>query len=395
MTGSSIEVSDDPRYPEGGRAILLWRGVAAILQDEMLSITPIDEALGIQTLRVKAEGRVSPQGLELELGPAIVDVLRGGIGVAIALERAGLGAEILWPSLTPSEVSRPQRTARLASAGRRRVVESVAGAPPRVAPPVPARTQSDPSSEIAAAHAANAAAGSQEPRPERADAAPTDAPGSPEPGQGEASGAADRAAIGPPPHQAEIREAARPAISRTLAIAAICASLVSGAAAGWLLRGPRDASPPPEKNDAPAPLAQLLTPALPYDFLAPLSEVSPLGKPVRQDERAAFLRRGLGVIETNREEGEFWIKWAARAMLSGANPNAAATLSSLAFVIAKSNHDDAGVVSARFLWELAAAGGDCVAIKNLSVAHEGSSIASYEASEAQKWKDRAKVNGCN
>lgn len=150
-----LEVAEDKSKPEGGHAVIRLHGINALSQQPTFTIEPIDGDTGEPGTRINGafsplSTRQTPDGLELLVGPDIVEnpALLPGTPVAIEVAAAGVRAEVLWPSIMPLVRKRKQAvvmsTARrltVVQAGRdqQRAVAAASGGRPRpVEVPAPA-----------------------------------------------------------------------------------------------------------------------------------------------------------------------------------------------------------------------------------------------------------------
>lgn len=133
MNMMKIEVVPDPSVTTGGHAIIRLKGVALLPPGATFRIDPIDEALAdvdgwpYGDLR-PLESRQTPEGLELRIGPSVVDapLLEPGVPVVITVDDAQFSAEIVWPSIpvstgaatAPVVMSASQMAAEFAAAER-------------------------------------------------------------------------------------------------------------------------------------------------------------------------------------------------------------------------------------------------------------------------------------
>ena len=131
-----IEVYPDTSHPGGGHAIIRLRGVALLPPGATFRIVPIDEAMADirgwpQGDLKPLETRQTPEGIELRIGPDIVDAprLEPGTPVTISVPDGHLSAELVWPDIpvsssqaTGSVVMTPsQMAAELAATERARM----------------------------------------------------------------------------------------------------------------------------------------------------------------------------------------------------------------------------------------------------------------------------------
>ncbi len=96
MTTYSAEINDDIAHPEGGHALIVFRGLQFIPQDLALVVEAIDPALGLGALRPDGPvaAKLTEKGLEIAVGPEIADRIaagsrrRGALAFARALDAA-------------------------------------------------------------------------------------------------------------------------------------------------------------------------------------------------------------------------------------------------------------------------------------------------------------------
>lgn len=155
-----LEIAEDKSRPEGGHAVIRLHGVADLSQQPTFTIDPIDGETGETRARINGafsplSTRQTPDGLELVIGPDVVEnpALLPGTPVAIEVAAAGVRAEVLWPSIMPLVRQRRQpvvmSTARrltVVQAGRdqSRAVVAAGGGRPRVVEAVVPATDAKP-----------------------------------------------------------------------------------------------------------------------------------------------------------------------------------------------------------------------------------------------------------
>lgn len=136
MSMMKIEVVPDPTVSTGGHAIIRLKGVALLPPGATVRIEPIDETLadddGWPQGDIKPiETRQTPEGLELRVGPSVVDapLLEPGMPVTITVADAHLSEELVWPTLpvstgaveAPVVMSASQMAAEFAAVERAKV----------------------------------------------------------------------------------------------------------------------------------------------------------------------------------------------------------------------------------------------------------------------------------
>lgn len=112
MSEVTIEVVADAEHPGGGHAIIRLNGLWLLPANATFRIEPID-ATGPDALpadwprgdRAPLATRLTPQGVEIVIGPDIVDAspLLPGTPVSVSVPAAFVRAEVLWPDLPVSE----------------------------------------------------------------------------------------------------------------------------------------------------------------------------------------------------------------------------------------------------------------------------------------------------
>ena len=108
MTVMKIEIVPDPSQPAGGHAIIRLRGVALLPPGATFRIDPIDETLSEGNeggwphgALHPLETRQTPDGVELRIGPDVVDapLLEPGTPVTLSIPDGRVRAELVWPDL--------------------------------------------------------------------------------------------------------------------------------------------------------------------------------------------------------------------------------------------------------------------------------------------------------
>jgi hypothetical protein len=111
MSVMKIEIVPDPSRPAGGHAIIRLKGVALLPPGATYRIDPIDETLNDgdddgwpQGERHPIQTRQTPEGVELHIGPDVVDapMLEPGTPVTISVPDGHVSAEVVWPDLPVS-----------------------------------------------------------------------------------------------------------------------------------------------------------------------------------------------------------------------------------------------------------------------------------------------------
>ncbi len=109
MTQPLIDISPDASKPEGGHAIVLVRAVAEMPDPLLFTISALpddpDDPNSVKDWSLGEHkpiaARLTPDGLVMKIGPAIVDAteLQPGTPVVFAVTSAGISAELGWPDL--------------------------------------------------------------------------------------------------------------------------------------------------------------------------------------------------------------------------------------------------------------------------------------------------------
>ncbi len=377
-------IFDDPSAAEGGQALVRVLGATAAAEDDVLTLETLTEGAdysGPTQFPVKL--RAIDGGLEFAIGPDLVGPMPPGVPVALALEKAGVGAEVVWPELTPARPP-PRRTMRVA---KPRVVVEASPPPewpaePRaeiraatlpLPPPPPAQlTSNGPKPAVVAPlpHVETALREADPNPPHVEPAASTQAGPSALP-QVEASGATTLPS-----------EHAR-SVPLTAALLMTVVAFLLGAAAMavvWRLYPTPAPTPSPSAQNAAA------WPS-PYAIFDRLSTRSPAGKPAAQNW-PALLENGRAAEDPM--DKAFWIEWATQKMLSSRQAGVAATLSDFATDVANNAEfaESGRFAAARFLGEMAASGGDCAAMDNIAASLSGDDAAGRAVS-AEDWRGRA------
>jgi TPR repeat protein len=111
MSVTTIEVFPDTSKPAGGHAIIRLKGVALLSPGAIFRISPIDDMLHDADSGGWPHGdlrplstRQTPEGIELHVGPDIVDapLLEPGTPVTITVPDGHVSAELVWPDLPMS-----------------------------------------------------------------------------------------------------------------------------------------------------------------------------------------------------------------------------------------------------------------------------------------------------
>ncbi|MBV8567169.1 MAG: hypothetical protein JO273_17085 [Methylobacteriaceae bacterium] len=442
MTARSVTVVDDPAHPEGGHGLIVWGGLDTLPSEATLAIEAIDESLGLSLTAARPLAtKPGPDGLEIAVGPEIVENVPAGTQVTVTIPQIRAEADVLWPALTP--LMRPRPRAGPVMRKPRRVVEPGSGGgklrtpppalggvgvreveeapPPERAPPERVSPERALPGEVSAEETAFAVPGKEEYLWEKvadADAAPV-APTEPdrkeaavevvpkpasdvvaEPKDEAQTEVIEKIEEAPPtaletiqeplprelPREQKPVEPAPRGPRRTAAILGVIIALGVGGAGGWLAR--------PMLGDRPIPATSSpeVAMASPYEMLMGLGNVSPRGVPVKEQKyEGQYWADGISMGKKDAEEGDFWKKWAARSELTHVPLRLEKTLISFANAIGRSRADAPGIAAARFLWEIAAMAGDCTAMRNLASTHHtlaaGSNTApAVDTVEAARWQ---------
>ena len=122
----SVHAYEDPGRPEGGHAILLLHGLTKAPPELSFRLKPSDASVITDAsgwpageLRPLAS-RVTPEGLELQLGPEITEneFLLPGTLLEIEVANADARGEFLWPNIAP--MLRPKRRTVIVNSPRRK-----------------------------------------------------------------------------------------------------------------------------------------------------------------------------------------------------------------------------------------------------------------------------------
>lgn len=111
MSEIALEVVPDPLSPEGGHAVIRLSGIWLLPPRATVRIEPIEDAVDADALAdwpygdwAPVASRVTEAGLDLVVGPAVVDSapLTEGTPVVVSIPAADIRHELLWPAITPS-----------------------------------------------------------------------------------------------------------------------------------------------------------------------------------------------------------------------------------------------------------------------------------------------------
>jgi len=128
VTTKSIHIIADPAHPEGGHAVIRIDGVWLLHARATFRIEPLDNSIDAEDLRdwprgdqVPLDVRTTARGIELVVGPAVVDAidLNPGAAVRVSVPAAQiLAAKAVWPDVRTSGTK--PRAAKLAANGSAR-----------------------------------------------------------------------------------------------------------------------------------------------------------------------------------------------------------------------------------------------------------------------------------
>lgn len=111
MSEITIEVVEDTDHPQGGHAVIRLNGLWLLPANATYRIDPVDDtdegelpADWPQGDRTPMSTRLTPQGVEIVVGPDVVDApsMLPGTPVAVSVPAAFVRAEVLWPDLPVS-----------------------------------------------------------------------------------------------------------------------------------------------------------------------------------------------------------------------------------------------------------------------------------------------------
>jgi len=128
VTSKSIHIIADPAHPEGGHAVIRIDGVWLLHARATFQIEPLDSSIGAEELRdwprgeqVPLDVRTTARGLELVVGPAVVNAvdLDPGAAVSVSVPAAQIvAAKAIWPDIGASRTK--PRAAKLSANGSAR-----------------------------------------------------------------------------------------------------------------------------------------------------------------------------------------------------------------------------------------------------------------------------------
>ncbi|MGO9742666.1 MAG: hypothetical protein ACLPN5_14385 [Roseiarcus sp.] len=366
-------IFDDPAAAEGGQALVRVLGAAVAAADDVLTLETLTEGAGYSgPTQIPVRPRAIDGGFEFAIGSDLVGPMPPGVSVALALENAGVGAEVVWPELTPARAPR-RLTMRVA---KPRVVVEASPPPEPTLPSLPLPPVPDKPKPPVDAPSTPVASVPPRPEPDTPPVVNAQAVTPPDP-------------LVPPPDDTHVQltPAPPPAPTRSLPLTAallmtVVAFLLGAAAMAvvWRLYPTPAPTPSPSAQNAAA------WPS-PYAIFDRLSTRSPAGKPAAQNW-PALLENGRAAEDPM--DKAFWIEWATQKMLSSRQAGVAATLSDFATDVANNAEfaESGRFAAARFLWEMAASGGDCAAMDNIAASLSGDDAAGRAVS-AEDWRGRA------
>lgn len=449
MSEITVEVVEDADRPEGGHAVIRLNGLWLLPTNATFRIEPMDGSKASEGSvtadfpdadwpenwprgdRVPLATRLTPQGVEIVVGPDIVEspALLPGTPVVVAVPAAFVRAETLWPELAVSEpaaappvvLTAAELAAELeavAEANRRREEEAAllaiqrqiaeadraeasAGVTDATSEPPhhPLSNGRDPTPQLAVLVSANAGAvpgsgaavnpAAGAPKVAAHDTAPVTAGRLfPEPPKGTAltpGGARDlvpqapRAVTGPAAQRSQRTWRVGAPFALGFLLAAGLTAIVALRQGGW-------GQPP--VMDAP-PVATF------SDMLA-VAAVSPRGRNAAEVDLPTALKLAdeslhMTVGGPDQAEASFWLRKAMA--LSVGTPQLSWTLTQLGTLYAQPASGPADFGKARLLWELAGASGDATALCFLGALYEHGLGVARSNRQALGYYQRAKARG--
>jgi hypothetical protein len=112
VSAVTVEVVQDARFPHGGHAVIRLHGLWLLPPQAKFRIDPVDDASPEADWptgeRAPKETRVTSRGVEILVGPDIVDAgsLQPGTPVTISIPSASISADLRWPNLPVSSTPR-------------------------------------------------------------------------------------------------------------------------------------------------------------------------------------------------------------------------------------------------------------------------------------------------
>jgi hypothetical protein len=114
VSAVTVEVVQDARFPHGGHAVIRLHGLWLLPPQAKFRIDPVDDALPEVAAdwpsgeRTPKETRVTSRGVEILVGPDIVDAagLQPGTPITVSIPSASISADLRWPNLPVSSAPR-------------------------------------------------------------------------------------------------------------------------------------------------------------------------------------------------------------------------------------------------------------------------------------------------
>jgi hypothetical protein len=113
VSAVTVEVVQDARFPHGGHAVIRLHGLWLLPPQAKFRIDPVDDTAAVSAdwpagERAPKETRVTSRGVEILVGPDIVDAaaLQPGTPVTISIPAASISADLRWPNLPVSSAPR-------------------------------------------------------------------------------------------------------------------------------------------------------------------------------------------------------------------------------------------------------------------------------------------------
>ncbi|MCB1511467.1 MAG: sel1 repeat family protein [Hyphomicrobiaceae bacterium] len=453
MNQVSIQVLRHPDHDQPGHAVILLAGLSTLPSGATYSVSPLDEEDNETTgwperdLR-PAEVRTTERGIELVVGPEVVDApaLQPGTPVSVSIPDAGLTGELLWPSLVPSQSTRRRTVvvsaadhaanmqAAQANAAKAEAAETAAATEPGVAMPMqsdnpkaegavtealssldlppsssiklPNGTEvasalakgdaTDRSASVATAPAATDDLARYAPSPTnlaRASSTPT------------AAHSPDEATTkpAPTPNSAVENDAERKGVDQRTRyrgrlgfVSGVGVAAAAAAAALWLVPGlgvwVTGGRAPVAANFAPV---QRTLSRVSFKEIVDIPSASPLGVAAAGVTLTEALRRADEDLRSSdksrREEARYWLRHSISIGLGDGRMRWAMT--QLGTLYAAPGQGKPNFAAARALWEVAGAKGDPVALCFLALLHERGLSTHKDLRRALELFEAAKLRG--
>jgi hypothetical protein len=114
VSAVTVEVVQDARFPHGGHAVIRLHGLWLLPPQAKFRIDPVDDAVPEVAAdwpsgeRTPKETRVTSRGVEILVGPDIVDAagLQPGTPITVSIPSASISADLRWPNLPVSSTPR-------------------------------------------------------------------------------------------------------------------------------------------------------------------------------------------------------------------------------------------------------------------------------------------------